>query len=45
VQLQKEMKSNPKEPSCRKSVWPQEGYFEKRCEIKGGGQKMAVMVR
>jgi len=23
---------------------PQEGYCEKRCEIKGGSQEMAVMV-
>ena len=31
-------KSNPKQPSCQK------GYDEKRCEIQGGGQEMAVMV-
>ena len=24
---------------------PQKGYGEKRCEIQGGGQEMAVMVR
>jgi len=34
VQLQKEMKSNPAE----------EGHSEKRCEIQGGGQEMALMV-
>jgi len=44
MQLQKELKSNPKNPSCRKSVWPQKGNCEKRYEIQGGGQEMAVMV-
>jgi len=44
MQLQKEVKSNPKQPSCKKSVWPQKGHSEKRCEIQGGGQEMAVMV-
>jgi len=41
MQLQKEVKSNPKQPSLRKSVWPQEDHCEKRCEIQGGGQLMA----
>jgi len=36
--------SNPKQPSCKKSVRPQKGHSEKRCEIQGGGQEMAVMV-
>jgi len=27
-----------------KSVRPQKGHCEKRCEIQGGGQEMAVMV-
>ena len=36
--------SNPKQPSCKKSVRPQKGYGEKICEIQGGGQEMAVMV-
>ena len=40
----KEMKSNPKQPSCKKVCGPQKGYGEKRCEIQGGGQEMAVMV-
>jgi len=44
MQLQKEVKSNPKQPSCKKNVWPHEGHCEERCEIQGGGQEMAVMV-
>jgi len=36
--------SNPKQPSCKTSVRPQKGHSEKRCEIQGGGQEMAVMV-
>jgi len=39
MQLQKEVKSNLKQPSCEKSVLP-----KKRCEIQDGGQEMAVMV-
>ena len=27
-----------------KECGPQKGYGEKRCEIQGGGQEMAVMV-
>ena len=38
------MISNPKQPSCKKVCGPQKGYGEKRCEIQGGGQEMAVMV-
>ena len=38
------MISNPKQPSCKKVRGPQKGYVEKRCEIQGGGQEMAVMV-
>ena len=30
--------------SCKKRVWSSKGYGEKRCEIKGGSQEMAVMV-
>jgi len=44
MQLQKEVKSNPKQPSCKKSMRPQECCCEKRCEIQSGGQEMAVMV-
>jgi len=34
-----------KQPSCVKKVCgPQESFCEKRCEIQGGGQEMAVMV-
>jgi len=42
--LQKEVKSNPKQPSCKKRERPQKGYTEKRYEIQGGGQEMAVKV-
>ena len=38
------MISNPKQPSCKKVCGPEKGYGEKRCEIQGGGQEMAVMV-
>jgi len=34
--ITKEMKSNPKESSCKKVCSPQEGYCEKR---QGGGTK------
>jgi len=44
MHLQKEVKSNPKQPSCKKSVWPQEGHCEKICEIQGGSQEMAEIV-
>ena len=36
--------SNPKQPAVKKVCGPQKGYGEKRCEIQGGGQEMAVMV-
>jgi len=39
------VKSNPKNSSAVKKVHgPQEGHCEKRCEIQGGGQEMAVVV-
>jgi len=41
MQLQKEVKSNPKQPSCKNRVRPQKG---RSCEIQGGSQEMAVMV-
>jgi len=44
MQLQKEVKSNPKQPSCKKRVQPQKGHSEKRFKIQGGGQETAVMV-
>jgi len=44
LQLQKEVKSSPKQPSYKKVCGPQENHCEKRCEIQGGGQEMAVMV-
>jgi len=43
MQLQKEVKSNPKQPSCKKGAAPK-GHSEKRCEIQGGSQEMAMMV-
>jgi len=36
--ITKKVKSNSKQPSCKKSVRPQKGHSEKRCEILGGGQ-------
>ena len=42
--MQKEVKSNPKQPSCKKECGPQKDYGGKGCEIQGGGQEMAVMV-
>ena len=30
--------------AVKKECDPQKGYGEKRCEIQGGGQEMAVMV-
>ena len=36
--------SNPKQPICKKECGPKKGYGEKRCEIQGGDQEMAVIV-
>ena len=36
--------SNQKQPSCKKRYGPHKGHGEKRCEIQGGGQEMAMMV-
>jgi len=33
MQLQKEVKSNPKWSSCKKVCGPQEGHCKQRCEI------------
>jgi len=41
MQLQKKVKSNPKQS---KVCGPEEGHCEKRCEIQGGGQEMAVII-
>ena len=30
--------------AVKKECGPEKGYGEKRCEIQGGGQEMAVMV-
>ena len=35
--------SNQKQLSCKKGAAPK-GHGEKRCEIQGGSQEMAVMV-
>jgi len=43
MQLQKEVISIQKQPSCEKTVWPKKPGW-KRCEIKGGGQEMVMMV-
>jgi len=45
MQLQKEVKSNPKQLNRKKNVGPLEGHCEKRCKIQGGSQEMAVMVK
>ena len=42
--IQKEVTSKPKQPSCKNECGPQKGQGEKRCEIQGDGQEMAVMV-
>jgi len=44
MQLQKEVKSNPKQPSCKKKCPAPKRPLWKKCEIQGGGQEMAVMV-
>jgi len=42
MQLQKEVKSNAKQPSCKKVCGPEESrHCEKRYEIQGGSQEMA----
>ena len=40
-ELQKEVKSNPKQPSCNKSVRP---MMKKDIKIQGNSQEMAMMV-
>ena len=44
MKLQKEVISNQKQPSCKKECGLQKSQGEKRFEIQGGGQEMAVMV-
>ena len=44
LRLQIQYISNQKQPSCKKRCGPNKGHGEKRCEIQGGGQEMAVMV-
>ena len=43
MQLQKEVESNPKQPSCKKVCGPQKCCCEKRCEIHSGSQEMTVI--
>jgi len=45
MQLQKEVKSNPKQPSCKESVQSQEGHCERRYEIQGGSQDGRLMAK
>jgi len=42
--LQKEVKSNSKQPSCTNQCVALKKAIEKRYEIQDGGQEMAVMV-
>ena len=45
MKLQKEVIFNQKQPSCKKGCSLQKSMQgEKRCEIQGDGQEMAVMV-
>jgi len=43
MQLQKEVKSNPKQPSCKKVCNPKNAIVKKRCEIQSGGQKCRLI--
>jgi len=43
MQLQKEVKSNPKQPSCKKCEAPKKAIVTK-CEIQDGSQEVAVML-
>jgi len=38
------VKSNPKQPSCKKKCAAPKKAIVKKSEIQGGGQEMAVMV-
>jgi len=42
MHLQKEVKSNQKQLSCKKMCSPQEDCCGKRCESKGGSQEVAA---
>ena len=42
--LQKEVISIQKQPSCEKRCVAPKSQGEKRCEIEGGGQEMAVII-
>jgi len=39
MQLQKEVKSNPKQPSCKKSVWPKKAIVKKDVKYKMAAMK------
>jgi len=42
--LQKEVESNPNSPAVKIVCGPQQGHCEKRYEIQGGSQEIAVVV-
>ena len=44
MHLEREMKDNQLQPSCKKVCGPQECCCEKRFEIQSGSQEMGVMV-
>ena len=44
VNLQKEVKSTQKQPSCKKGAAYAKKIAGKSCEIQGGGSEVAVMV-
>ena len=43
MQLQKEVRSNPKQPSCKKCAAPKNDVLIKGIKIQSGSQEMAVM--
>jgi len=43
--MQRMMQSIQKQSSCEISVRPQNARVKKMCEIKGGSQEMAVIIR
>ena len=44
LQYKKKGYLNQNSQAVKKECSPQKGQCEKRCEIQGGGQEMAVMV-
>jgi len=37
--IKKEVKSNPKQPSCKKNVWPEKAFVEKDVKSKVAANK------